>query len=163
MSDRPRQMSLAGFLIAGPVVHSHAVWRNPARDVPFLSADYYLDIARTLEAGCFDLLFFADRLGIGDRFGADKETGLRFGDQDATRLDPVPVLAMIAAVTRHLGLGATRSTTYDQPYHLARAFRTLDHLSAGRAAWNVVTSMNDGEAANFGVDSHMGQDRKSVG
>lgn len=160
MSDRPRQMSLAGFLIAGPVVHSHAVWRNPARDVPFLSADYYLDIARTLEAGCFDLLFFADRLGIGDRFGADKETGLRFGDQDATRLDPVPVLAMIAAVTRHLGLGATRSTTYDQPYHLARAFRTLDHLSAGRAAWNVVTSMNDGEAANFGVDSHMGHDER---
>lgn len=160
MSERPRQMSLAGFLIAGPVVHSHAVWRNPAHPVPFLSADYYLDIARTLEAGCFDLLFFADRLGIGDRFGGDKETGLRFGDQDATRMDPIPVLSMIAAVTSRLGLGATRSTTYDHPYHLAREFQTLDHLSNGRAAWNVVTSMNDGEAANFGVDRHMGHDER---
>lgn len=156
----PRQMSLAGLLIAGPVVHSHAVWRNPHHDVPFLSAAYHQGIARTLERGCFDLLFFADRLAIGDRFGGDKEVGLRHGDQDATRMDPVPVLSNIAAVTSHIGLGATRSTTYDQPYHLAREFRTLDHLSDGRAAWNVVTSMNDGEALNFGVDSHMGHDER---
>jgi FMN-dependent oxidoreductase (nitrilotriacetate monooxygenase family) len=153
-------MRLAAFLIAGPVAHSHAVWRNPKRDVPFLSAAYYVEIAQTLERGLFDLIFFADRLAIADRFGGDKRVGLEHGDQDSTRMDPVPILGALAATTRHIGLGATRSTTYDQPYHIAREFRTLDHLSAGRAAWNVVTSMNDGEAMNFGVESHLGHDQR---
>jgi FMN-dependent oxidoreductase (nitrilotriacetate monooxygenase family) len=147
-----RHMNLAGFLIAGPVAHSHALWRNPAHAVPFLTTDYYVEVARTLERGKFDLIFFADRLAIADRFGNDKEVGIRHGDQDSTRMDPVPILGALAATTRHIGLGATRSTTYDQPYHLAREFGTVDHLSNGRAAWNVVTSMNDGEALNFGLE-----------
>jgi FMN-dependent oxidoreductase (nitrilotriacetate monooxygenase family) len=153
-------MHLAGFLIAGPVAHGHGLWRNPAHPVPFLSIDYYVDIARILERGFFDLIFFADRLAIADRFGGDKTTGLARGDQDSTRMDPVPVLGALAATTRHIGLGATRSTSYDQPYHIAREFRTLDHLSGGRAAWNVVTSMNDGEALNFGIDSHLDHDER---
>lgn len=153
-------MHLAAFLIAGPVCHSHALWRHPDRPVPFLDLDHYVGIARALERGRFDLLFFADRLAIADRLGGDKATGLRHGDQDSTRLDPIPLLGALAATTERLGLGATRSTTYDQPYHVARAFQTLDHLSAGRAAWNVVTSMNDGEAANFGLDAHLDHDRR---
>ena len=155
-----RQIHLCGFLIAGPVSHSHAIWRNPAHDVDFLDLDFYLGIATTLERGKFDFVFFADRLGISDRYGLNLEVGIRFGDQDATRLDPVPILGAMAAVTRHLGLGATRSTTYDQPYHVAREFATLDHLSGGRAAWNVVTSMNDSEARNFGIDVHLDHDRR---
>jgi FMN-dependent oxidoreductase (nitrilotriacetate monooxygenase family) len=153
-------MNLAGFLIAGPVAHSHALWRNPAHEVPFLTTGYYIDVARTLERGKFDLIFFADRLAIADRYGNDKEVGIRHGDQDSTRMDPVPILGALAATTRHIGLGATRSTTYDQPYHLAREFRTIDHLSEGRAAWNVVTSMNDSEAQNFGVESHLSHDQR---
>ncbi len=153
-------MTLAGFLIAGPVAHSHALWRNPAHDVPFLSLQYYVDIARTLERGRFDLIFFADRLSIADRFQDDKDVGIKHGDQDATRMDPVPILGALAATTKHIGLGATRSTTYDQPYHLAREFQTLDHISDGRAAWNVVTSMNNGEALNFGIESHLGHDQR---
>ena len=155
-----RQMHLCGFLIAGPVSHSHALWRNPAHDTPFLALDFYLQIARTLERGKFDFVFFADRLGIADRYGRNLEVGIRYGDQDATRLDPVPLLGAMATVTRHLGLGATRSTTYDQPYHIAREFATLDHLSGGRAAWNVVTSMNDSEALNFGLESHLDHERR---
>jgi FMN-dependent oxidoreductase (nitrilotriacetate monooxygenase family) len=154
------QMHLAAFLIAGPVAHSHALWRNPAHDVPFLTIEYYIEIAQALEQGKFDLLFFADRLAIGDRFGGNQLTGIRYGDQDSTRMDPVPILGALAAVTRHIGLGATRSTTYDQPYSIAREFRTLDHLSKGRAAWNVVTSMNDGEAWNYGIDTHLDHDRR---
>jgi FMN-dependent oxidoreductase (nitrilotriacetate monooxygenase family) len=73
-------------------------------------------------------------------------------------MDPVPLLGALAATTTHLGLGATRSTSYDQPYHVAREFATLDHLSGGRAAWNVVTSMNDGEALNFGLPEHLEHD-----
>ena len=75
-------------------------------------------------------------------------------------MDPVPILGALAAATRNIGLGATRSTTYDQPYHIAREFQTLDHLSGGRAAWNVVTSMNDGEALNFGLESHLNHDQR---
>jgi FMN-dependent oxidoreductase (nitrilotriacetate monooxygenase family) len=160
VTRRGSQMKLAAFLIAGPVAHSHALWRNPAHEPDFLSGRYYTDVAQTLERGLFDLIFFADRLAIADRFGADKTIGLRYGDQDSTRMDPIPVLGAISAVTRHIGLGATRSTTYDQPYHIAREFRTLDHLSDGRAAWNVVTSMNDGEALNFGIESHLGHDQR---
>ena len=160
MSKTSKKMHLAGFLIAGPVAHSHALWRNPDHDVPFLSAAYYIEVARILERGLFDLIFFADRLAIADRFGHDKAVGIRHGDQDSTRMDPMPILGALAATTSHIGLGATRSTTYDQPYHIAREFRTLDHLSNGRAAWNVVTSMNDGEAMNFGIESHLSHDAR---
>lgn len=156
----PNTMHLCGFLIAGPVVHSHAIWRNPAHQTDFLGLAYYADIARTLERGRFDFLFFADRLAIADRYGASHVTGIRHADQDATRLDPLPILGALAAVTHHIGLGATRSTTYDAPYNIAREFATLDHLSAGRAAWNVVTSMNDGEALNFGNVLHLGHDER---
>jgi len=156
----PKPMHLCGFLIAGPVVHSHAIWRNPAHETAFLSLDHYAHIARTLERGKFDFLFFADRLAVADRYGESLETGIRLGDQDATRMDPLPVLGAMAAVTHHIGLGATRSTTYDAPYNIAREFATLDHLSGGRVAWNVVTSMNDGEALNFGSVPHLGHDER---
>lgn len=155
-----KPMHLCGFLIAGPVVHSHAIWRNPAHETPFLSLDHYVRIARLLEQGCFDFLFFADRLAIADRYGDSHAAGLARGDQDATRMDPMPILGAMAAVTRHIGLGATRSTTYDAPYNIAREFATLDHISGGRAAWNVVTSMNDGEALNFGTVPHLGHDER---
>ena len=92
MSHTQRHMHLAGFLIAGPVAHSHALWRHPTHAVPFLSVGYYVEIARLLERGRFDLLFFADRLAIDDRYGGDKTVGLRYGDQDAPRLDPMPIL-----------------------------------------------------------------------
>lgn len=156
----PKPMHLCGFLIAGPVVHSHAIWRNPAHETAFLSLEHYAHIARTLERGKFDFLFFADRLAVADRYGESLETGIRLGDQDATRMDPLPVLGAMAAVTHHIGLGATRSTTYDAPYNIAREFATLDHLSGGRVAWNVVTSMNDGEALNFGSVPHLGHDER---
>ena len=154
------KMNLCGFLIAGPVCHSHAIWRNPTSSASSLSLDYYIEIASVLERGKFDFLFFADRLAVGDRFGENLDAGIRWGDQDATRLDPLPILGAMSARTKHIGLGATRSTSYDQPYHIAREFATLDHISGGRAAWNVVTSMNDAEAQNFGVDQHLEHDKR---
>lgn len=158
--SRTGTMHLCGLLIAGPVVHSHAVWRNPKHPTDFLSLGHYVEIARLLERGKFDFLFFADRLAIADRYGASHRTGISRGDQDATRMDPIPLLGALAAVTTRIGLGATRSTTYDAPYHIAREFATLDHISGGRAAWNVVTSMNDGEALNFGNVLHLGHDER---
>lgn len=152
-------MHLAAFLIAGNAAHSQALWRHPAsRRGGFLALDYYRRIAQTLERGKFDLLFFADRLAVSTRYGEDHRHGIAVGDQDATRLDPLPILGALAAVTQHIGLGATRSTTYSQPYSLAREFATLDHISGGRAAWNVVTSVNQGEAENFGLKETLPHD-----
>lgn len=154
-------LHLAAFLIAGNAAHSQVLWRHPhSQPGGFLTLDYYARIAKTLERGRFDLLFFADRLAVSTRFGGDHRYGIDHGDQDATRLDPLPVLGAIAAVTSHIGLGATRSTTYSQPYSLAREFATLDHLSGGRAAWNVVTSVNQGEADNFGLRETLGHDAR---
>jgi FMN-dependent oxidoreductase (nitrilotriacetate monooxygenase family) len=153
-------MHLAGFLIAGPVAHSHALWRHPRTDMDFLRPEGYQAIAAILERGKFDLVFFADRLAMSDTYGRSLDVGITFGDQDAVRLDPIPVLALMAAGTRFLGLGATRSTTYYHPYHLARTFATLDHLTRGRAAWNVVTSVNQSEAQNFGYEEHLDHDRR---
>src|SRR5216683_7673920 len=89
---QPKTMHLCGMLIAGPVVHSHAIWRNPKHRTEFLSLAYYTQIAKVLERGKFDFLFFADRLAIADRYGASHVTGIRHGDQDATRMDPLPIL-----------------------------------------------------------------------
>lgn len=156
-----RHIHLAAFLIAGNGAHSHAMWRHPlTRRGGFLDPDYYVEIARTLERGLFDLAFFADRLAMSDRYGENLDVGARYGDQDATRLDPILVTSLMAGVTRHIGLGATRSTTYHHPFNIARTFATLDHLSRGRAAWNVVTSVNEGEARNHGLDAHLEHDAR---
>lgn len=155
-----RQMHLAAFLIAGNIAHSHALWRHPSSTLGFLEPQLYRDIGKILERGKFDLIFFADRLAVSDSYGLNLEVGIQFGDQDATRMDPIPVLALLSGSTQFIGLGATRSTTYHHPYHVARAFATLDHLSGGRAAWNVVTSMNDAEAHNFGFQEHLDHDQR---
>lgn len=87
-----------------------------------------------------------------DRFGSSTDTQLRNGALGSMRLDPLHVLASMGAVTEHLGLAATVSTTYAQPFTVARSFASLDHLTAGRAAWNVVTSFQESEARNFNRD-----------
>jgi len=156
----PKQMALAGFMLSGPVVHSHAVWRHPQTRSHFLDPDYYIEIARTLEDGCFDLLFFADRLAVGDQAGQSRARSFELGSQDATRLDPLPILSLLAGHTKRIGLGLTRSTTYYQPPHVARAIASLDHLSKGRSAWNIVTSMNDSEARLFGHTHHLPHDQR---
>jgi FMN-dependent oxidoreductase (nitrilotriacetate monooxygenase family) len=156
-----RQIHLAAFLIAGNCAHSHALWRHPLSQLGgFLEPDYYVRIAETLERGKFDLAFFADRLAMSERYGNNLEVGARYGDQDATRLDPTLVVSLMAGRTRNLGLAVTRSTTYHHPYNIARTFATLDHLSRGRAAWNVVTSVNEAEARNHGLDSHPEHDAR---
>jgi FMN-dependent oxidoreductase (nitrilotriacetate monooxygenase family) len=151
----PRQLHLAGFLIASQLTHSHAQWRHPRNDSNFLGPRLYEDIARILERGKFDYVFFADNLAIPGTYGAGIEETLRRGVQGAAALDPAYVVAMMAGVTQHLGLGVTRSVSYYSPYDIARTFATLDHLSNGRAAWNVVTSVNDVEAQNFGAERHL--------
>lgn len=150
-------MALVGFLQAQNCTNLPASWRHPQSRTDFLSKDYYAEIARVLERGKFHLAFFDDRLAMPDRYGNDHahtiENGIR-----CVKLDPIVVLMTMGAVTDRLGLGATYSTTYYEPFHVARLFSTLDHMTGGRAAWNVVTSLNDGEAQNMGRSEVMEHD-----
>lgn len=145
----PRQMHLAAFIIAGP--GRAGGWRYPSSESDWLNPAYYQKIAQTLERGRFDMAFFADILAVPDRFQSSTDSQLRYGALGSMRLDPTLVLTSMASATRHLGLVATRSTSYFQPYELARSFATLDHLSTGRSGWNVVTSFQDAESRNFSL------------
>ncbi len=145
-------MSLVGFMQAGNVTVYSGSWRHPATEHGFLDQRYYKKLGRTLEEGCFDMMFFDDRLAMPGIHGGSVADAVRLGARPV-KLDLSVILGLIAGATEHIGLGATYSTTYFSPFHVARTFATLDHLSGGRAAWNVVTSVNDGEAQNFGVDT----------
>jgi FMN-dependent oxidoreductase (nitrilotriacetate monooxygenase family) len=125
-----------------------------------LSLDYYRNIGRILEDGRFDLIFFADILAIPNRYEGKLDSQLRYGALGSLRLDPMLVLSAMAATTKHLGLASTISTSYFHPYAVARAMATLDHLSGGRAAWNIVTSFQQAEAANFGLEDQLSRDER---
>jgi FMN-dependent oxidoreductase (nitrilotriacetate monooxygenase family) len=155
-----KKLHLAAFVSAGPVSGSHGGWRHPKAEGDLLSAGYYQNIGRLLEEGRFDLLFIADIVAIPDTLGGSLESQLRYGALGALRLDPLTVLSFVAAATKNIGLGATISTTYTQPYIVARALATLDHLSGGRAAWNIVTSFQESEARNFGLTEQLSRDER---
>lgn len=105
-----------------------------------------------MEEGKFHPAFIDDRLALPSRYGGSFTESVRHGVR-VVKLDLIPVLTAMALTTEHLGLGATYSTTYYHPFHIARVFATLDHLTAGRIGWNVVTSLNDTEAQNFGMET----------
>jgi FMN-dependent oxidoreductase (nitrilotriacetate monooxygenase family) len=158
-SVHSRQMTLVGFLQGQNCSNYPASWRHEATAPDFLTAEYYQRIARTLEAGKFHLAFFDDRLAMPDRYGDDFSQAVRHGIR-TVKLDLIPLLTVMGLATRHLGIGGTYSTTYYEPFHVARVFATLDHMLGGRAAWNVVTSLNDSEAANFGRATQLGHDAR---
>src|SRR5262245_25252281 len=158
-ATRNRQMSLVGFMQAGNTTVYAGSWRHPATEHGFLDLGYYQKLGRILEEGCFDMMFFDDRLAMPGIYGGSVAEAIRRAAPPAKR-DLSIALGAIAGVTRSIGLGATYSTTYYAPFHVARTFATLDHLSGGRAAWNVVTSVNDSEAQNYGIDVHLGHDER---
>jgi len=154
-----KQMSLVGFMQAGNATVYAGSWRHPATEHGFLHAGYYEKLGRTLEEGCFDMMFFDDRLAMPSIYGGSVAEAVRHGARPV-KLDLSIVLGVIAGATRSIGLGATYSTTYYSPFHVARTFATLDHLTGGRAAWNIVTSVNDSEAQNFGLDQVLDHDER---
>ncbi|MGO8853806.1 LLM class flavin-dependent oxidoreductase [Mycobacterium sp.] len=159
MAQQQRTMSLVAFMQAGSTSVYAGSWRHPATEHGYLDASYYAKIGRQLEEGCFDLMFFDDRLAMPGIYGNSVAEAVRYGARPV-KLDLSVVMGVLAQTTSRIGLGATYSTTYYAPFHIARTFATLDHLSRGRAAWNVVTSVNDSEAQNFGVQSHLGHDER---
>ena len=154
-----RQMVMVGFLQAQNCTNLVSSWRHPESRDDCTSADYYQTIGRVLEDGKFHVGFFDDRLAMPDRYGNDHRHTVEHGIR-CVKMDPVTVLTVMGMATKRLGLGATCSTTYFEPFHVARIFATLDLMTDGRAAWNVVTSMNDGEALNMGHGEHIEHDSR---
>ncbi|RXZ83133.1 LLM class flavin-dependent oxidoreductase [Paenibacillaceae bacterium] len=149
MSNAQRQMAL-GAMMFFPAGGNISSWRHPLADVQgLLDFNYYKKIVQTAERGKFDMFFYADELYVWDRF----ESGISHAN--SIRPEPFTLLAALAAATEHIGLAATVSSTYNEPYHVARKLATLDYLSNGRAAWNIVTSRTDEEARNFGLEKHL--------
>ena len=144
----PREMHLGAFLFN---LGNHvAAWRHPGTPPGgLLDLGFYANLARTAERGCLDFVFHSDGVGINDTYAAVVAHTVTI------RPEPTTLLAALAAVTSRIGLAATISTTYHEPYAVARTFATLDHLSGGRAAMNIVTSSTTQEAQNHGQDAHL--------
>jgi alkanesulfonate monooxygenase len=153
MSER-RQLRLGAFM--RPVSLHTAAWRYPGAypDANF-NFQHIVRFAQTLERGKIDGFFMADHLAVLNMpMDALKRSAT------PTSFEPMTLLPALAMVTKHLGLIATGSTTYDEPYHVARRFASLDHISGGRAGWNVVTTSNPDASKNFGFEDHLDHDER---
>lgn len=149
MSDPQRQIRLGAFIMA--TGHHVAAWRHPdAQADAGHSIDHYRDLAQTAERGKFDMVFVADSPAGWDT-GADPEVRSRVSH--SAHFEPVTLWSALSQVTNNIGFVATASTTYEDPYLLARKFASLDHISKGRAAWNVVTTAAD-VSKNFSIAGH---------
>ena len=133
-----------------PVGYHVAGWRYPGAQVDGgISLQHHIELARAAERGRFDFVFLADAAVLWDEsLEAVAHTAW------STRFEPLTLLSALAVATERIGLVATVSTTYNEPYTVARMFASLDHLSGGRAGWNLVTSANSAEARNFGRTDH---------
>jgi len=149
-----KQLHLGAFM--RPVGIHTAWWRVPGAyaDANF-NLQHLIRFIQTLERGCFDAFFMADHLAVLNMPMA----ALR-RSATATSFEPLTLLSALAMVTQRIGLVATASTTFDEPYHIARRFASLDHISGGRAGWNVVTTSNPDAALNFGLEDHVEHDER---
>lgn len=154
MTRSPRQIKLGAFLMQ--TGHHIAAWRHPdaQADAP-VNFRHYAELARRAEAAKFDAIFLADSVGVRNTDLASLSRTAR-----SDHFEPLTLLSALAAVTEKIGLIATVSTTYNEPYHVARKFASLDHISGGRSGWNLVTSSGQGEAQNFNLDEHVEHARR---
>lgn len=135
-----------------------AAWRHP--DVPAagpLDYRYFLNTTRIAEQAKFDMVFLADGLGVRNK---DEPEGALCHSAMNAELEPLTLFAALAPQTTNIGFVATASTTYNEPFHIARKYASLDHISGGRVGWNIVTSWSDEEARNFNRDQHLDYDTR---
>lgn len=150
----PKQISL-GVSMRYLGYHA-AAWRHPSADPDAASKfSHYRYIAQAAEAAKMDMVFLADGIGMRTR---DEPPGALCRSHQTLELEPLTLLSALSSVTSRIGLVATASTTYNEPYHVARKWASLDHLSGGRAGWNIVTSWSEAEAHNFNREQHMEYD-----
>jgi N-acetyl-S-(2-succino)cysteine monooxygenase len=149
MAAREGQMRLGAFF--NPTGHHVASWRHPdAQADAGINLQHYVEIAQTAERGKFDMIFLADNVCVRKAH----MDALSRSAQYIANFEPITLLSALSVTTKNIGLVATASTSYNEPFHVARKFASLDHLSGGRAGWNLVTSGQDEEAYNFSRDAH---------
>jgi N-acetyl-S-(2-succino)cysteine monooxygenase len=147
------KMRLGAFF--NPTGHHVASWRHPqAQADAGVNFDHYKEIALMAEHAKMDMVFIADNLSVRE---AHPEALARSA-QYIANMEPMTLISALAAVTSHIGLVATASTSFNEPYHVARKFASLDHISGGRAGWNLVTSGTASDAYNFSRDEHYAHD-----
>lgn len=153
MSER-KQIKLGAFM--RPVSIHTGAWRYPGA-IPDANFNFpaMKRFIQKLEAGRFDAFFMADHLAV-----LNMPVNALKRSHTVTSFEPFTLLSALASVTEHIGLMATASTTYDEPYHIARRFASLDHISGGRAGWNIVTTANPDAALNFGLDEDVDHDER---
>lgn len=154
-----RQMVMVGFLQAQNCTNLPSSWRHPESRTDATSADFYAEIGRVLEAGKFHMAFFDDRFAMPDRYGGDHSHTVEYGIR-CIKMDPVVTMMAMGLATSRMGIASTASTTYFEPFDVARTFATADLMLQGRVGWNVVTSVNDGEAHNMGRKEHLEHDAR---
>src|SRR5260370_7374245 len=146
--NKPRQLRLGGFF---SVPGNHlAGWRHPDA-VPTADMDFrkYAHITQVAEAAKFDTIFFQDTVGVAGSRALARGERTRAKLSRTVKLEPTATLAALAMVTSRIGLVATATTTYNEPYNIARRFASIDHISAGRAAWNLLTPHIQGRSDQF--------------
>jgi alkanesulfonate monooxygenase len=149
---RPKgELKLGAFF--NPTGHHVASWRHPCSQADAgINFAHYVEITRTAERAKFDMVFLADNVGVRE---AHMDALCRSA-QYIANFEPITLIAALAAVTERIGLVCTATTSYNDPFHIARKFASLDHISGGRVGWNLVTSGMAVEAYNFGRDAHYG-------
>ncbi|WP_239614830.1 LLM class flavin-dependent oxidoreductase [Cohnella mopanensis] len=153
-----KKIILNAFDMNSAMHNSHGLWKHPDNERHrYTDLDYWVEIARLLERGKFDALFLADVVGIYDVYKQSGAPAIRDGVQVPLN-DPALIVPAMAAVTNNLSFAITVTTTYEHPYAHARRFSTLDHLTKGRVAWNVVTSYLPNAALNYGLDEMIKHD-----
>ncbi|MFC8450130.1 LLM class flavin-dependent oxidoreductase [Kitasatospora sp. NPDC057223] len=149
----PRPLRFNAFVMNTASHIQHGQWRHPdARQIDFNDVGLWIDVVRTLERGLFDAAFFADVTGLYGPALGSFDVNAREGLQIPSN-DPSVLLSALAVNTEHLGLAFTSSVLQEHPFNFARKISTLDHLSKGRIAWNIVTSTQENAARNFGLDA----------
>ena len=153
MTTSARKLRFGAFFSV-PSCHPTG-WRHPeAIAETDLSMKHLLDMARTAERGLLDCLFFQDSVAIPGSTATYGGLPFRLKSGRQAHIEPVSAIAALAAITSRIGLVSTCTTSYNEPYNVARRFLTIDHISGGRAGWNLVTSQAEDEAVNFGRDQH---------
>ncbi|WP_349903832.1 LLM class flavin-dependent oxidoreductase [Parafrigoribacterium humi] len=160
MPTSPHELVINAFTMNSIGHLSPGLWRHPRDESRrYLDIDYWIQVAETLERGTIDAVFFADVLGIYDVYGGSSDAAIRGGIQFPVN-DPLQLIPAMAAATKNLGFGVTASVSFEHPYPFARRMSTLDHLTRGRIAWNVVTSYLNSGALNLGVSTQVAHDRR---
>ena len=153
-----KQIHINAFEMATPGHINHGLWRVPGnRRTDYKDLGYWTDLARVLERGLFDAVFLADVVGTYTTYKGSRRAALKAGMQ-IPNIDPAFVVPAMAAVTEHLGFAVTSTTTYEPPFGHARRLSTLDHLTRGRLAWNIVTGYLPDAALNYGLSEQIKHD-----